>query len=124
MGKKKHKATDTKVQTEPRFIKFSSVQQNYLTEVRTRQVKEWGDALESVYRDLGIMEKIAEAPQGTYQLRQNDLSGLDFRPSPPPPPELTDKEKQAEALKRHAEEKKKAEALKKDEEEAKSKKTH
>lgn len=115
MSKKKHKATDTKVLTEPRFIRFSELQRSFLSEMRTKQVKEWNEALESVYRDLGIMDKIIEAPPGTYQLRQRDLSGLDFRPVPqasPPPP--IDEE----------EEKRKAEAKKKAEEEAKGKKSH
>jgi len=37
--------------------------------------------LESVYKELGILEKVLEAPSGTYQLR-GDLSGLDILPAP------------------------------------------
>jgi len=68
----------------PKFVKFSEVQQAYLTEVRNRQVKEWNEALLSVYRDAGIMEKIIKAQPGTYQVRQRDLSGLDVFPPPAP----------------------------------------
>lgn len=80
----------------PRFIKFSDVQRGYLTEVRVRQFKEFNAALDSVYEEMGIMEKIREAPPGAYRLRQNDLSGLDYAPLPPPPPPPKDEEKKEE----------------------------
>jgi len=64
----------------PNKIMFSKVQQSFLIEVRNRQMIEWNDALESVYQDLGILEKIRQAPPGTYLLKQNDLSGLDVVP--------------------------------------------
>jgi len=75
---------------EPNFIGFSEIQKKYLNEVRNRQVNEFNNAIESVYRELGIMEKIMKAPEGMYKLRMQDLSGLDVLPSPqkpdPPPP--------------------------------------
>jgi len=88
MKKTKHRELKIRLQTEPKFIRFTPLQHTYLDEVRKRQVKEWNDALESVYMDLGIVEKILEAPPGTYRLRKDDLSGLDFVPPP-----LTDEEK-------------------------------
>lgn len=124
MKRTKHNPPEQKAKDGPRFIRFSDLQRDFLVEKRIKQAKEWNDALESVYRDLDVMEKIIETPPGTYRLRQNDLSGLDFMPPPPPPPSLTDEEKKAEALKKQAEEKKKADALKKAEEEAKGKKPH
>jgi len=74
MSKTKH---NTPRKPKPNKIEFSKLQQGFLIEVRNRQVIEWNAALESVYRDIGIMEKIRQAPPGTYQLRQGDLSGLD-----------------------------------------------
>lgn len=59
------------------FIKFSKVQLNYLSEVRFRQRREWNEALESVYQELNIVERILQSTMGTYVLRQ-DLSGLDI----------------------------------------------
>jgi len=79
MSKTKH---NTPRKPKPNKIKFSKIQQGFLIEVRNRQMIEWNDALESVYQDLGILEKIRQAPPGTYLLRQNDLSGLDVVPQP------------------------------------------
>jgi len=59
------------------FIKFSKIQMSYLSEVRFRQRREWNEALESVYQELNIIEKILQSTIGTYILRQ-DLSGLDI----------------------------------------------
>lgn len=73
--KTKSKVIKTKVKG-PKFIRFSKVQTRYLFEVRTRQLKEWNEALESVYQEIGIIEKILQAQLGTYSLRQ-DYSGLD-----------------------------------------------
>lgn len=62
------------------FIEFSKVQQNYLLEVRNRQLKEFNEAINTVYDELGIMEKILKSSPGTYKLRMQDLSGLDILP--------------------------------------------
>ncbi len=67
----------------PEFIKFSKVQQAYLTEIRNRQLREFNEAVGSVYEELGIMEKILKSPPGTYKLRMADLSGLDILPQIP-----------------------------------------
>jgi len=80
MSKTKHNPPQKR---EPKFIKFSKIQQDYLSEVRNRHFKEFNAALESVYRELGITEKLQESPDGTYQLRLDDLSGLDVNPAPP-----------------------------------------
>lgn len=73
MGKKtKHNPPQKK----PSFIKFSKVQVSYLNEVQFRQAREWNEALDSVYEELGIREKILQSPPKTYSLRQ-DFSGLD-----------------------------------------------
>lgn len=66
----------------PSFIKFSKVQQSLLNEVQFRQAREWNETLDSVYQELGIVEKILQAPLGTFSLRQ-DLSGLDVATPPP-----------------------------------------
>ena len=65
------------------FIRFSKIQQAYLNEVRNRQVKEFNAVIESVYKELGITEKLKQAPPGTYRLRMQDLSGLDVLPVKP-----------------------------------------
>lgn len=70
---------NTPRKAKPSFIKFSKVQTSYLNEVRFRQQKEWNEALESVYRELGIVEKILQSLPGTYKLRQ-DYGGLDVAP--------------------------------------------
>ena len=61
----------------PNFIKFSELQKNYLNEILTRQRGEFNEAVDLVYVELGIKEKILNAPLGTYQLRL-DCSGLDI----------------------------------------------
>ena len=76
MSENKPKVPETKVK-ETNFIKFSQVQQSYLLEVRNRQVKEFNEAIESVYKELNLTEKILKAPPGMYKLRIQDLSGLD-----------------------------------------------
>lgn len=67
---------------EPSFIRFSQVQRGYLNEIRRRQLKELNEAIESVYDELGIMEKILKAPPGAYNLKK-DFSGLDVLPVKP-----------------------------------------
>jgi len=71
------------------FIKFSKVQKNYITEVRTRQQREFNEALETIYEELGIIEKIMNAPPDTYKLKM-DLTGLEVLPTRPKPPNLPD----------------------------------
>jgi len=61
----------------PDFIKFSKIQQAYLIEIRNRQLREFNEAVGSVYEELGITERILKAPPGTYKMRMQDLSGLD-----------------------------------------------
>ena len=61
----------------PESIEFSKIQQAYLLEVRNRQLKEFNEAIGSVYEELNLTEKILKAPPGTYKLRMQDLSGLD-----------------------------------------------
>lgn len=61
----------------PNFIKFSKVQQAYLNEVRMRTVNEFNAAVDVVCVELGIFEKLKQAPPGMYKLRLSDLSGLD-----------------------------------------------
>lgn len=77
-GRTKHNPPKEK---KPSFIKFGKVQVSYLNEVRNRQIRELNDALESVYQELGLIEKITQAPRGTYILRQ-DYSGLDVNVIP------------------------------------------
>jgi len=83
--KKKRKATETKVK-DPKFIRFSKVQVRYLNEVRTRTVNEFNAAVDAVCEELGIVEKIKQAPPGMYNLRMSDLSGLDISSVPPKDP--------------------------------------
>lgn len=73
MSKIKHNPPQ---KSEPIFIEFSNVQKGYLTEVINRQRREFNEALESVYEELGIIEKILQAPPDKYKLRK-DCSGLD-----------------------------------------------
>ena len=77
---------------EARFIGFTKLQQGYLSEVRNRQMNEFSEAMQLVYQELGISEKMAEAPPGKYKIRQ-DLSGLDVSPTVPTPPEEPESEK-------------------------------
>jgi len=85
MPKKEHKKTDTKVK-DAKFIKFSEIQAKYLNEVRARTVNEFNTAVDAVCEELGIIEKLKQAPAGMYKLRLDDLSGLDIFPAPPKPP--------------------------------------
>lgn len=94
MSKEKHKKTDTKVE-DPNFIRFSKLQRGFLAEISRRNQRDWNEALETVYDELGVLEKVLESPPGTYIMRQ-DLSGLDVRPLPPSPPVV---EKKAEEKK-------------------------
>jgi len=84
MSKKTRKKTDTKAK-DSKFLRFSKIQVRYLNEVRTRTVKELNDAVDAVCEELGIVEKIKQAPPGMYKLRLDDLSGLDVLPPPPKP---------------------------------------
>lgn len=77
MSKTKHNLPKN---PKPDFIKFSKIQQSYLIEVRSRQLKELNEAIQSVYDELGITERILNAPPGKYKLRLQDLSGLDIIP--------------------------------------------
>jgi len=86
MSNKTHKKTDTKVKG-PSFIKFSEIQKKYLNEVRTRQVDEFNAAVDAVCKELGLVEKLKQAPPGMYRLRLSDLSGLDVVPPPPQKPD-------------------------------------
>lgn len=99
MKKKKRKATDTKVK-DPGFIRFSEIQKKYLDEVRVRTVNEFNAAVDAVCEELGIVEKLKQAPPGMYKLRLSDLSGLDVLPPPPgkpdPPPPDPPKDPPAE----------------------------
>lgn len=70
--------------SEPSFIKFSNVQVGFLKEIRNRQLREFNEAIDSVYEELGIIEKLLKAPPGKYKLRQ-DLTGLDVLPIKPEP---------------------------------------
>jgi len=81
MGKKKFNIARKKSK-DPEFIEFSKLQRGYLTEVRTRQQREFNEVLETIYEELGIVEKILKAPPGTYNLKM-DFSGLDVRPVKP-----------------------------------------
>jgi len=83
--KRRCRATETKVK-DPKFIRFGKVQVRYLNEVRTRTVNEFNVAVDAVCEELGIAEKIKQAPPGMYKLRMDDLSGLDIFPAPPKPP--------------------------------------
>lgn len=78
MAKTKHNPPQ---KSKSNFIEFSRVQTNYLNEVRNRQIKEFGEALKTVYDELGIREKILKAPPGAYKLTQG-FSGLDVLPVP------------------------------------------
>lgn len=77
MKKTKHNLLRKK---EPNFIPFSKVQTGLLVEIRNRQLKEFNEAVGSIYEELGITEKILKAPPGTYKLRMQNLSGLDVLP--------------------------------------------
>ena len=74
MSEKKPKVLETKVK-EPNFIRFSKVQKNYLNEILSRQREKFNEAVDLVYEELGIKEKISKAPPRTYNLRR-DCSGL------------------------------------------------
>ena len=77
MGKTTHNPPKKK---EPDFIKFSKIQQSYLIEMRARTLREFNEAVSTVFEELGIVDKIKKAPPGTYKLRMEDLSGVDILP--------------------------------------------
>ena len=77
-NKTKHNPPSKK-KSKPNFIKFSKVQQGFIGEVVNRQRRELGETLQSVYEELGIMEKVAQSPPGTYRLKE-DCSGVDILP--------------------------------------------
>ena len=56
------------------------MQKAYLDEMLARQQKELNEVLGMIYEDLGIAEKILQAPPGTFVLRK-DFSGLDIMPA-------------------------------------------
>ena len=78
MSEKRSKVLETKIK-EPNFIRFSKVQKNYLNEILSRQREKFNEAVDLIYEELGITEKISKAPFGTYNLRK-DCSGLDVLP--------------------------------------------
>ena len=80
MGTTKHNPPQ---KPKPNFINFSKVQTGFLLEIRNKQLKEFNEAIQLVYDELGITEKILKAPPGTYKLRMADLSGLDILPQIP-----------------------------------------
>ena len=96
-----------KKKAESGFLKFSAVQCGYLNEIRRRQLNELNQAIESVYEEMGILERMKAAPDGIYILRQRDLSGVDFNPPSSHPPIDEEEEKRIA----EEDEKKKAEAL-------------
>ena len=65
---------------EPNFIRFSKVQRAYIAEVLKRQREEFNEIIDMIYDELGITEKILNAPPGKYKLRK-DCSGLDVFPA-------------------------------------------
>lgn len=73
MGKTKHNPPR---RSKPGFIEFSNLQRSYLNEVLTRQRAEFNAAVNTVYDELGVTDKIIKAPPGTYILKQ-DCSGLE-----------------------------------------------
>ena len=75
---KKIKVSPTKI-NKSNFIKFSSVQQAYLDEIRAKQFREVNMAVRMIYEELGIVEKFLKAEPGTYKLRL-DNSGVDVLP--------------------------------------------
>jgi len=77
MGKTEHNPPK---KLKPSFIAFNKVQQNYLIEVRNRQLKEFNEAVNIIFEQLGIVDRIRKAPPGTYKLRMQDLSGVDILP--------------------------------------------
>lgn len=91
MGKTKHNPPGKK-SSEPSFIKFAKSQTNYLREVRARQQQEFNNALEIIYEEQGILEKILQAPPGKYIIRK-DFSGLDVLPVAQPDKKITVPEK-------------------------------
>ena len=93
MSKTKH--NPPKKKTEPNFIPFSKVQRGFLAEISRRNQRDWNEALETVYDELGILEKILKSAPGTYNMRQ-DLSGLDVQPVKIIVEEKTEPEKKPE----------------------------
>ncbi len=89
--KKKRKATDTKVK-DPNFIRFSEVQKKLLKEVWVRTTSDRNVALEAVFKDLEINEKVKQIPAEMVSLRMGDeptdILGLDILLSPPRKPDL------------------------------------
>lgn len=101
MSKKTKHNLPWKKKSKPDFIEFSKSQQGFIAEVMNRQRREFGEVLESIYEELGVLEKVLQAPPGEYKLRK-DYSGVDILPiiapkKPPspeePPPGILSKKK-------------------------------
>jgi len=95
MKKTKHNPPKKK-SIDPNFIQFSKVQRGFLAEISRRNQRDWDNALELVYDELGLVEKILKAPPGTYTMSQ-DLSGLDVLPVKIKVKEETEPEKAPES---------------------------
>lgn len=74
MSKKKQRVPKTKVK-DADFIPLSTVQRNYLNEVLVRTNREFSQAVQSVYDDLGISAKVNKDPE-KYILRKG-FAGID-----------------------------------------------
>jgi len=88
MPKNTHKKTDTKV-PEPKFIRFGKVAKKCLNEVWVKTTNEQNDTMNMVLEELGVLEKIKQAPPGTVIVRTGDgpadILGVDILPPPPKP---------------------------------------
>jgi len=111
MSKTKHNLPGKREKPGPSFIRFSKVQRALIDEILNRQRAEFNVVIGTIYEDLGIAEKILQAPPGKYQLRQ-DFSGVDIvpvsaprvaevlKPEKPEKPESQDKKETKETPKK------------------------
>lgn len=79
MSKTKHNPSQ---KPKSNFIPFSELQTAYLNEVHNRTQNDRNFASEVVCKEIGILEKMQQAPPGTYRFRE-DFSGLDVFPIKP-----------------------------------------
>lgn len=93
--KTKPKVLKTKVK-DAKSIRFSELQKKLLKEVWMRTLNDRNIALDAVFEDLGVVEKVKQIPPELIRLKMGDgptdIIGLDILPSPrkSEPPSLPD----------------------------------
>ncbi|UCD07225.1 MAG: hypothetical protein JSW41_05370 [Candidatus Aenigmatarchaeota archaeon] len=84
-----------KEEKDSKFIPFGKIQKSYLREVFIRTNQEFNHAVDAVYEEMGIQERVNKNPE-RFKINP-DFSGVEILPVPPKeqtgrPPETPEKE--------------------------------